>query len=67
MRKKRGYTRETPDELLRDYKLFAIACEGEKREPEYFNLFRFMSGRVAVDVIENVVSLFGKDQRSGLF
>ncbi len=39
MRKKRGYTREIPTELIRDYKLFAIACEGGKREPEYFRLF----------------------------
>lgn len=28
MRKKRGYTREVSTELVRDYKLFAIACEG---------------------------------------
>jgi hypothetical protein len=34
MRKKRGYKREV--ELVRDYKLFAIACEGGKREPDYF-------------------------------
>lgn len=56
MRKKRGYDRETPDELLRDYKLFAIACEGGKREPDYFNIFRFISGRIAVDVVEEIVS-----------
>ena len=36
MRKKRGYSREV--ELVRDYKLFAIACEGGKRESEYFIL-----------------------------
>lgn len=56
MRKKRGYSRETPKELLRDYKLFAIACEGGKREPEYFNLLKFISGRVSVDVIGDSVS-----------
>jgi hypothetical protein len=54
MRKKRGYKREM--ELVRDYKLFAIACEGGKREPEYFKVFRFVSNRIAVDVIEDVVS-----------
>ena len=54
MRKKRGYSREV--ELVRDYKLFAIACEGGKREPEYFKVFRFVSNRVAVDVIEDIVS-----------
>lgn len=56
MRKKRGYKREIPENLLRDYKLFAIACEGQKREPEYFKTFRFLSRRIAVDVIEDVVS-----------
>jgi len=56
MRKKRGYNRETPLELVRDYKLFAIACEGEKREPEYFKLFRFLSKKIAVDIIEDIVS-----------
>jgi hypothetical protein len=55
-RKKRGYKRETPIELVRDYKLFAIACEGEKREPEYFKVFRFLSKKIAVDVIEDIVS-----------
>jgi hypothetical protein len=54
MRKKRGYKREV--ELVRDYKLFAIACEGGKREPDYFKIFRFVSNRIAVDVIEDVVS-----------
>ena len=54
MRKKRGYKRDV--ELVRDYKLFAIACEGGKREPDYFKVFRFVSNRIAVDVIEDVVS-----------
>ncbi len=54
MRKKRGYKREV--ELVRDYKLFAIACEGGKREPEYFKIFRFVSNRIAVDVIDDIVS-----------
>lgn len=56
MRKKRGYTREVPLELVRDYKLFAIACEGSKREPEYFKILRYLSKKIAVDVIEDIVS-----------
>lgn len=53
MRKKRGYKRDIPKRLLRDYKLFAIACEGGKREPEYFSLFEEMSERIKVDIIED--------------
>lgn len=56
MRKKRGYQREIPIDLVRDYKLFAIACEGSKREPEYFKKFRHISNKIAVDVIEDIVS-----------
>jgi hypothetical protein len=56
MRKKRGYNRDVPSELVRDYKLFAIACEGGKREPQYFNVFKYLSPRLAVDVIENIVT-----------
>ncbi|MGN6177914.1 MAG: RloB family protein [Mucilaginibacter sp.] len=56
MRKKRGYDREVPEELVRDYKLFAIACEGGKREPQYFNVFRYLSPRLTVDVIEDIVT-----------
>lgn len=56
MRKKRGYKRETPVQLLRDYKLFAIACEGGKREPDYFKLFQHISRRITVDIIEEIVS-----------
>ena len=51
-RKKRGYSRDVPQELVRDYRLFAIACEGGKREPDYFKLFEHFSKRVKVDVIE---------------
>ncbi|MBN9293653.1 MAG: RloB domain-containing protein [Flavobacteriia bacterium] len=54
-RKKRGYSRELPQELVRDYRLFAIACEGGKREPDYFKLFEHFSTRVKVDVIEKKV------------
>ena len=56
--KKRGYVRDTPVELVRDYKVFAIACEGGKREPEYFNRFQYLSGKIKVDVIENFVNEF---------
>jgi len=54
--KKRGYKRDTPVELVRDYKLFAIACEGGKREPGYFNVFQHLSSKIKVDVIENYVT-----------
>jgi len=54
-RKKRGYSRDLPQELVRDYRLFAIACEGGKREPDYFKLFEHFSKRVKVDVIEKKV------------
>lgn len=54
--KKRGYNRDTPVELVRDYKLFAIACEGGKREPGYFNVFQHLSKKIKVDVIENYVT-----------
>jgi hypothetical protein len=54
MRKKRGYQRDTPANLARDYKLFAIACEGAQREPTYFKLFGHLSSRIKVDVIEEV-------------
>ena len=54
--KKRGYNRDTPVELVRDYKLFAVACEGGKREPGYFNVFQHLSSKIKVDVIENYVT-----------
>ena len=53
-RKKRGYVREIPtDELKRDYRLFAIACEGSKRDKEYFQQFEGISRRVIVEYIED--------------
>lgn len=54
MYKSRGYTKEEASGLKRprDYKLFAIVCEGSKREPEYFELFRNMSLRVKVDIVK---------------
>ncbi len=54
MRKKRGYKRESLN-LKRDYTLFAIACEGGKREPEYFRLLELLSNRISIDIIEDVV------------
>ena len=51
---KRGYVREIPsDELKRDYRLFAIACEGSKREKEYFQQLEGISSRVLVEYIED--------------
>jgi len=54
MRKKRGYKRDLYS-LRRDYRLFAIACEGGKREPEYFQLLEILSPRIAIDIIEDIV------------
>ncbi|MBC7554629.1 MAG: RloB domain-containing protein [Taibaiella sp.] len=51
--KKRGYKRD--ETLVRDYTLFAIACEGGKREPEYFRLFQSMSPKIKVDIIGSTV------------
>ena len=50
--KVRGYTREVPQEKVRDYSLFAIACEGTEREPYYFRLFDG-TDRIKVDIIED--------------
>lgn len=55
MHKKRGYKRENPIPLVRDYRLFAIACEGSKTEPNYFNLFSYISNKIAVDIIEEII------------
>lgn len=52
MHKKRGYNRDTPLVPVRDYRLFAIACEGEKTEPQYFELFSYMSRKIKVDIID---------------
>lgn len=50
--KVRGYTREVPQEKVRDYSLFAIASEGSVREPEYFLPFDGIE-RIKVDIIES--------------
>jgi len=49
--KNRGYVKDKPKGLLRDYKLFAISCEGGKREPDYFHLCELMSNRIKFDLI----------------
>lgn len=49
--KSRGYTRDVPQEKVRDYSLFAIATEGTVREPEYFLPFDGIE-RIKVDIIE---------------
>ena len=50
--KVRGYDKNVEQEKTRDYSLFAIACEGTEREPEYFRPFS-MIDRIKVDIIEN--------------
>jgi hypothetical protein len=50
--KSRGYDR-TDKEFVRDYKLFAIACEGSVREPAYFKVFEHLSTKIKVDVIQS--------------
>lgn len=50
--KVRGYTREVTQEKVRDYSLFAIACEGTVTEPGYFRPFDGIN-RVKVDIIED--------------
>lgn len=52
--KQRGYKKETEQEKKRDYSLFAIACEGTEREPEYFRPFNGID-RIKVDIIENKI------------
>ncbi|MBI2417842.1 MAG: RloB domain-containing protein [Ignavibacteriales bacterium] len=52
--KRRGYSREVSAELARDYKLFVIACEGAKREREYFEFFERISDKIKVDVIDEI-------------
>ncbi len=51
----RGYTRDIPQDKVRDYSLFAITTEGTEREPDYFKLFDGID-RIKVDIIEPEVS-----------
>jgi len=50
--KVRGYTREVTQDKVRDYSLFAIACEGTVTEPGYFRPFDGIN-RIKVDIIED--------------
>lgn len=50
--KVRGYTRDVPQDKVRDYSLFAIATEGNVTEPSYFKPFDGID-RIKVDIIEN--------------
>lgn len=56
MRKKRSYQRELSHQPVRDYTLFAIACEGSKTEPNYFRNLQGISTRITIDIIEQIVS-----------
>lgn len=51
-RRKRGYNRVVSKQ--RDYRLFAIACEGSVRERDYFECFEVLSSRISVDLIADV-------------
>jgi len=64
--KARGYTRDVPQEKVRDYSLFAIACEGTDRELEYFRPFDGVD-RIKVDIIEDESKYEndGKEHRQG--
>lgn len=61
--KRRGYDR-TDKEFVRDYTLFAIACEGSVREPEYFKVFEYLSTKIKVDVIESYTTDGTKSTKS---
>jgi len=52
-RKKRSYKKDVLDGNYRDSRLFAIACEGEKTEKKYFELFQYFSQRVTIHIIED--------------
>jgi len=52
--KARGYDKEALVSKTRDYSLFAIACEGTEREPEYFRPFDGID-RIKVDIIKNKI------------
>lgn len=50
--KVRGYTRDVQQDKVRDYSLFAIACEGTVTELGYFRPFDGIN-RIKVDIIES--------------
>lgn len=63
--KVRGYTREVTQEKVRDYSLFAIACEGSVTEPGYFRPFDGID-RIKVDIIESdAEEVDGKQKDNG--
>lgn len=51
MRKNRGYKRDDP---FRDARLFLVVCEGERREPEYFEALGHGSKRLKVCAISAI-------------
>lgn len=53
--KQRGYKREMP-ERLRNYKLFAIACEGKRLNRNISICSNIFQKKIKVDVIEDYVS-----------
>lgn len=57
---KRSYQKKDP---FRDASLFVIICEGEKREPEYFNFFDKLNSKIKVITIP---SIYGKSSPSHL-
>lgn len=65
--KVRGYTRDVPQEKVRDYSLFAIACEGTDSEPDYFCLFNGID-RIKVDITTSNTCLWdrpcGRDRKN---
>jgi len=50
--KLRGYKKAVDKSLVKDYRLFAVSCEGGKRENYYFKLFERLTKRVKIDIIE---------------
>src|ERR1700743_2745410 len=49
--KRRSYEKKSP---FRSSSLFVIVCEGEKREPQYFEFFDGLSSRIKVKIIPSV-------------
>lgn len=60
----RGYTRDVPQDKVRDYSLFAIATEGTVTEPGYFRPFDGID-RIKVDIIEPELSGDGQSDCTG--
>jgi len=51
LRNKRSYEKKAP---FRSSSLFVIVCEGEKREPQYFEFFDGLSSRIKVKIIPSI-------------